>query len=127
MDNYFNTCPPRMNDGRFLEDFRQANTREQFIKMQYGITDEDDYRAFLQKNADSIMNNDWNILRNTQSCKTNCCIHNYPTRATPGMNYEELKIYNAVRNNTLQSNNPLYPACKQYPDYRAMHTSQVRY
>lgn len=127
MDNYWKGCPPRMNDGRFLQDFRMPDRREQYIKHINGIVRDDDQRMFYQQNGEMIMDREWDILRKTQSCFTNACIHNYPTRTSPGSNYEELKVYNAVRKNELKKNNKLYPHCKKMPDYRASHTNTTQY
>ena len=73
------------------------------------------------------MNREWDLLRKTQSCFTNCCIHNYPTRTSPGSNYEELQKYNAVRKNKVSKENKNYPHCQKLPDYRMSHTKVVRY
>ncbi len=127
MDNYWKGCPPRMDDGRFLQDFRTADRREQYIKHINGIVRDDDQRLFYQQNAEQIMDREWKALRNTQSCFTNSCIHNYPTRTSPGSNYEELQLYNAVRKNKLTSDNKSFPHCKKMGDYRLTHTSNVEY
>lgn len=119
MDNYWKGCPPRMDDGRFLQDFRSPSRREQYIKHINGIVRDDDQRMFYQQNAKQIMDREWDLLRNTQSCFTNCCIHNYPTRTSPGSNYEELQMYNAVRKNKLQKTNAKYPHCVKMEDYRS--------
>jgi hypothetical protein len=129
MDNFFKGCPPRMNDGRFLEDFRQANTREQYIRTINGITTGDDYRLFLQNNAATIMNSEWNHLRKNNSCLTNRCIHNYPTRTSPGSNYTELMTYNKIRTHHPDYSVENYPNgnCKKMPDYRMNHTQETLY
>jgi len=116
-----------MDDARFLTDYRQADTREQYIKTINGIVRDDDYRSFLQSNSETIMDNEWNVLRNTQSCFTNACIHNYPTRTSPGSNYEELKLYNAVRTDKLKRGDKNYPTCQKLPDFRMSHTKDSRY
>lgn len=127
MDNHFKGCPPRMDDGRFLQDFRTADRREQYIKHMNGIVRDDDQRMFYQQNGELIMDKEWNILKNTQSCFTNVCIHNYPTRTSPGSNYEELKLYNAVRRNKIDKSHPKYPKCDYMPDYRMHHTKLTQY
>jgi hypothetical protein len=127
MDNFWKGCPPRMDDGRFLQDFRTPDRREQYIKAINGITRDDEQRKFYQNNAEVIMNKEWEILTQKQSCFTNCCVHNYPTRTTPGMNHEEMQIYNAVRKNKLQKNDPSYPSCKKLPDYRMSHVENAKY
>ena len=77
MDNYFKDCPPKMDDGRYLTDFRPTSIREQFIKSINGIVRDDEYRNFLQKNGESIIDREWSALRKTQSCHTNECVHIY--------------------------------------------------
>ncbi len=116
-----------MDDGRFLQDFRTADRREQYIKHINGIVRDDDQRMFYQQNAEQIMDREWDILRKTQSCFTNACIHNYPTRTSPGSNYEELQMYNAVRKNKLMKDDKNYPHCKSLPDYRLTHTGSAGY
>lgn len=116
-----------MDDGRFLQDFRTADRREQYIKTINGITRDDQQRSFYQNNAEEIMNREWEILRKNQSCFTNACIHNYPTRTTPGMNHEELQVYNQVRKNKLQQKDPKFPHCKSMADYRMTHTAKSQY
>lgn len=118
MDNYWKGCPPKMSDGRFLQDFRSADRREQYIKYVNNIVRDDEQRMLYQKYGSDIMDREWNLLKQTQSCFTNCCIHNYPTRTSPGTNYEELKIYNAVKTNKLKKTDKMYPLCKNLPDYR---------
>lgn len=127
MDNYWKGCPPRMDDGRFLQDFRTADRREQYIKHINGIIRDDDQRMFYQQNAEQIMDREWEILRQTQSCFTNACIHNYPTRTSPGSNYEELQMYNAVRKNKIMKEDKNYPHCKRMSDYRLTHTQNANY
>ena len=118
MDNYFVGCPPRMDDGRFLSDFRTSSAREQFVKNINGIVRDDDYRMFLQKNAEKINNKEWEHLKDKNSCRTNCCIHTYPTRVNPGSLHDELNMYNLVRTNKLNRNDKNYPHCKTNDDYR---------
>ncbi len=127
MDNFWKECPPKMNDGRFLQDFRTPDRREQYIKVINGITRDDEQRKFYQNNAETIMNREWDILREKHSCFTNCCIHNYPTRTTPGMNHEEMQNYNAVRKNKLQKQDQKYPVCGKMADYRMTHLKNLKY
>lgn len=108
-----------MDDARFITDYRQADSREQYIMAINSIVRNDDYRTFLQQNAKKIMDNEWNILKQKKSCHTNCCIHKSPTRTTPGANFEELNLYNAVRTNVLQKTNKNYPFCSHMEDYRS--------
>ena len=126
MDNYFKGCPPRMNDGRFLTDYRSQDTINQSIQKMNGIVRDDDYRVFLQQNAGTIMDRQWDISRKTQSCHTNACLHNYPTRTSPACNYAELKLYNDVRTNRLRKGDPGYPVCHNGADYRATVTANAK-
>lgn len=122
MDNYYKNCPARMNDARFLTDYRTANTREQNIKMINGFVNDDEYRLFLQQNASKVMDNSWDVIKNKNMCRTNSCIHTNPTRTTNLLSYRELNKYNAVRTGLLQSNDAAYPNCQQYADYRSSFT-----
>lgn len=125
-DNFFPGCPARMDDARFITDYRPSDTVNLRIMAMNGIHRDDDYRMFLQSNGAQIMDNQWRVTRQTQSCQTNACIHNYPTRTNPRMNYEELKLYNAVRTNRLKRGDPQYPVCHNGPDYRATETRATR-
>lgn len=127
MDNYFIGCPPKMEDGRFLTDLRTANTREQYIKTINGFVRDDDYRLFLQQNAEKIMDREWDQLKTSNSCRTNCCVHKYPTRTTNGTSYEELKTYNDVRTGRLKPTDAQYPVCPKMADYRMSHTNKSEY
>ncbi|ATZ80496.1 hypothetical protein BMW23_0444 [Bodo saltans virus] len=127
MDNYFKVCPAKMDDGHYLTDYRQADTREQYIKNINGIVRDDDYRLFLQKNAEKILDREWEITRKLQSCSTYTCFHNYPTVVNPGQLNEELNVYNAVKTNKINQSNPAYPKCAKYQDYRLTHTPKAFY
>jgi hypothetical protein len=127
MDNYYKNCPARMDDARFLTDYRTANTREQNIKMINGFVNDDEYRMFLQTNGETLMDRQWDVIKTTNSCKTNCCIHTDPTRSNNGMIYNEMKRYNAVRTGTIDKNNSNYPSCPVYFDYRMSNTEGTKY
>lgn len=122
MDNYWNSencqCPDKMDSGRYLQDFRTPSRRELYNMYINGIKRDDDMRKFYQNNAVDIMNKEWEFLRTTKSCFTNACIHNNPTRSTPGMDNLEMQMYNAVRSNQLKKNHPNFPHCKPLEDYR---------
>jgi hypothetical protein len=121
MDNFHKNCPPRMEDGRFLTDYRQANTRELFRMSTNGITRDDEHRMFYQQKGGEIMDREWKTLRNGSSCFTNCCLHQNPTRSTPGMNHTEMQNYNKVR----KSGQSCIPnnACDKLNDYRMSQTN----
>lgn len=127
MDNFYKDCPARMDDSRFLTDYRTANTREQNIKMINGFVNDDEYRMFMQTNGETIMDRQWNSIKISNVCKTNCCIHSDPTRSNNGMIYNELKRYNAVRTGALDKTNSNYPICPTYDDYRMSNTEGSKY
>ena len=127
MDNFYKGCPAKMADGRFLTDYRTANAREQYIKTINGFHRDDDYRMFLQQSANQIMDKEWDFFRAEASCNTTCCVHKYPTRTTPGANFEELAIYNAVQSGKLKSTDKMYPSCTNLADYRMTDTPKSKY
>jgi len=94
MDNFFKHCPPRMEDGRFIGEFRNDTRINEYIKYINNIHRDDDYRMYLQENASKILGNEWKYLRDNNSCWTNNCVHNYPTRMDPSKFGEELLKYN---------------------------------
>jgi hypothetical protein len=110
MDNFFENCPPMMSDGgRHLGDFQSATRRNEHIKHVNGIYRDDDYRVHLQKNGLSYINNAWDNLKQTQSCRIKGqCIHNGPTRSTLEQFREERKRYE--NRNT--------DVCPQMADYK---------
>lgn len=118
MDNIYHNCPPKMEDARFLTDYRSSTVRELSAQAASNIMHPDEYRKFLQKNAKQIMDRQWNIHRRSQACEPKVCIHNYPTRVSPGSFFEELRIYNDVRSGKIKPGDQNYPVCQQYEDYR---------
>lgn len=122
MDNYYFNCPAKMDDGRFLTDYRTASTREeqtkQKINEQKGVNLErnDDYRVYLQSNGVSMINDQWKYERTYDACINNACAHQYPLRQNP----------KDFRTERIQSGLLLTAAvlpgsmiCKKYDDYRA--------
>lgn len=107
-----------MSDGRFLQDFRTASRREQYIRTINNLKNNDDQRTFYQNNANTLLDREWDALKQNNKCSPNCCIHKYPTRTTPGMNHDELRIYNSVRKGSIMPSDPEYPYCKVMDDYR---------
>jgi hypothetical protein len=120
-DNYFKGCPAKMGDARFLTDYRSSTTRDQYNKHINHIVRDDDYRMFLQKNGANIMDKEWTYLRKNESCWPNECIHIFPTRSTPGMLFEEMNLYDNVREKGCG------PKCKPQPDYRVSQTPDTRW
>jgi hypothetical protein len=119
MDNYYKNCPPKMDDGRFTTNYKTASCYNEYIKYQNGITRDDDYRLFLQLNADKIMDNDWIKLRKDDSCWNNACVHKYPLRMDPRDFTKEIENANLLfRSNKL----PDDLKCMSYADYRMVET-----
>ncbi len=127
MDNVYKGCPAKMADARFLTDYRQSTTREQYIKTINNFSRDEDYRQFLQQNADQILDKEWDYLKSKNTCSVQVCIHSLPTQATHGSNNTELKLYNNVRTGKLKQNDDGYPTCPNFPDYRITHTNNAKY
>lgn len=127
MDNFYKGCPAKMEDGRFLTDYRTSNTREQYIKSINGFVRDDEYRMFLQQNGEQILDKEWTHLKDKNLCATKCCVHTSPTRSTHGTSYEELKKYNAVKTGRITESDSSYPVCEAMPDYRITHTNKTIY
>ena len=127
MDNFFKDCPAVMSDGRAFTDYRTSSRREQYNKMINGIVREDDYRMFLQQNANTIMDNVWSIEKGkANKCQSKTCIHKEPSRTTSGANAEELKVYNAVKLGQMDPQAPRV-ACSQSSDYRMSVTPKTTF
>jgi len=107
-----------MSDRRFLTDYRTSNTRDQFIKTINGIVRDDEYRWFLQQNANQIMNKEWEILKGKNSCPTKVCVNQYPTRVTNGMLFDQMNMYNNVETGKITEANKNFPFCQKWDDYR---------
>ena len=118
MDNFYQNCPAKMNDARFLRDNRTSHRRELYNMQANGLNRSDDYRLFLQKNAENIMDAEWCKMTNEQSCHNYPCFHNYPTRSTPGMLNNEMAVYNGVKTGNMKE----APACENFMDYRLTTT-----
>lgn len=114
MDNFYPTCPPKMSDGRHFTDYKPATHLNEQIKYINGITRDDEYRLFLQGNAKTIIDREWDILKRTRSCWINECVHRYPTRMYPPWFAEELHNYNQLAN---PAHTPKF-MCQKYDDYR---------
>ncbi len=123
MDNFFKQCPPKMSDGRLFLDARTAVRREEYVKLINNIVRDDEHRMFYQKNAEAIMDKEWDYTRKNKSCWVKECVHTYPTRVYPPWFVEERKKYDAL-------NDPLRTikfTCEKYNDYRISHTQGAKY
>ena len=70
-DNKFGKCckcPSQMSDGRLYTNYLLNSKLNSYVKKVNNITDEHDYRNFLQKNASTIMKNEQTYLNNNKRC-----------------------------------------------------------
>jgi hypothetical protein len=65
-----------MQDGRFITNYSSNRTFEQNIRNINHIGSAYDYKNFLQKNANTIINNERNYMINNNTCNIdgNCSI-----------------------------------------------------
>lgn len=119
MDNFFQTCPAKMEDqGRQLSDFQSSTSRDEYIKRINNIRRDDQYRLFLQTNGKAIMDREWAFNKRYNSCWANECVHHYPTRCLQKQYLQERQAYDSIFNkNTNQEMSPLRK-CTQYKDFR---------
>lgn len=85
MDNFFKGCPARMEDqGRSLSNFKTSTRYNEELRYLNGIYRDDDYRAFLQNNGETIMKLDTAYYKslNTDTCQNRLKVHMYPTNPT---------------------------------------------
>ena len=96
MDNFFQSCPAKMEDGRLFTDYRSSQVREMEFKVQNGYVSENQTRTARIEHADKILHDQWNYLKQTVYCDTRPqCFHFSPTTlSTNQQNYEEIRNYN---------------------------------
>ena len=96
MDNYFHECPPMMEDGRGLTDYRSSQVREEIFRFMNCVGSENEGRTLRIDNGEHIMDREWNNLRDTRSCfPQKKCFHQNPaTRVTTAYNNAEILAYN---------------------------------
>lgn len=116
-DNFFPECPAVMAYSA-MTDYRTAAVREHHIKKLNGFIRDDDYRQFLQNNAEKILDAQWDYNNTNFMCHPNVCLHNYPTRVTDADLKNELKRYTAVKSGKEVSPPP---ACPKLPEYRTTY------
>ncbi len=61
-------CPPRMDDGRHFTDYRPSCHINNIIRTGNNVMNSFQYRTFLTRNAEELMN----VNRN-YACQKNCC------------------------------------------------------
>ena len=124
MDNYYRNCPPKMNDARFTTNYKLDSSINEYIKYMNGITRDDDYRLFLQINANKLMDSEWMYLKKNDSCWNNACVHKYPLRMDPRLFVQERKNANLLFQNKIIPDNL---RCDIYSDYRMSETPLQNY
>ena len=124
MDNYYKNCPPRMDDGRFTTNYKSSSTTNEYIKYMNGLTRDDDYRLFLQINADKLMDSEWLYLRKNDSCWNNACVHHYPLRMDPRLFSQVIENANMLFE---KKELPNSFKCMDYSDYRMSETPLQNY
>ena len=104
-----------MSDGRHFTDYKTATRRNEYVKYINGLVRDDDYRLFLQKNAEQIMDNEWKFDNGRMQCQENECIHIYNTRTLPHYFVEERKAFDSI----FDPKKPmLRKTCPVFDDYR---------
>jgi hypothetical protein len=119
MDNFFQNCPPKMEDqGRHLSDHSSSTRRDERIKYINDIYRDDQYRLFLQTNGSQILDNLWNHHSKYNRCSVNECVHHYPTRMNPRQFVQQREAHDSIFD--MRTNKPLehLRQCKQQDDYR---------
>lgn len=124
MDNYYQNCPAKMDDARFLTNYKTASCNNEYIKYMNGIVRDDDYRLFLQLNGEKIMDSEWLYLKKNDSCWNNACVHKYNTRMDPRFFAQERENANLLfKTREL----PQSFKCGKYVDYRLTTTPLQNY
>lgn len=124
MDNFYRNCPPRMDDSRFTTNYKSDSSINEYIKYINGITRDDDYRLFLQLNAEKLMDSEWLYLKSNDNCWNNACVHNYPLRMDPRLFSQERENANTLFKSKHLSENL---KCTKYSDYRMTETALQDY
>jgi hypothetical protein len=69
-NRYFSyNCPALMHDGRFITNYTQRRTFDQYIRGINKIVSAQDYKDFLQRNGESILNKERAYNEDTFICK----------------------------------------------------------
>ena len=67
-DNFYSCCPAKMSDGRMFTDYRPSCTVNNNLRSQNNSENSYEYRQFLIRNADKLMNVNQSYLNNKNSC-----------------------------------------------------------
>jgi hypothetical protein len=69
-NRYFSyNCPALMHDGRFITNHTRQRTVDQYIRDMNKIVSAQDYKNFLQKNGDDIINKERLYNQDNNLCK----------------------------------------------------------
>lgn len=68
MDNREATCPALMSDRRIFRNYFDNDVFNQTIRLMNKIEDNHDYRLFLQKNGDEILNREREHVLKSNTC-----------------------------------------------------------
>ena len=73
MDNryYKHGCPALMSDSRFITSWVDSDVVNQYIRHVNKIKSSNDFRMFLQKNGEQIINKERAFLVNKNTCNVN--------------------------------------------------------
>lgn len=66
-----NNCPALMSDGRFITNYVRYNVFDQMVRNVNEISNNHDYRHFLQNNGDQILNKERQTLVKNNTCAVN--------------------------------------------------------
>lgn len=70
-NNVYKNCPAKMSDGRFITRYEPANDITNALRTINGIQSTNQFRRFMQNNADVIMATERSYLEKTYSCHPN--------------------------------------------------------
>jgi hypothetical protein len=76
MDNYFLNCPPKMGGFREITNYKTNILYNEFIKYKMGLLRDDDYRIFLQRNGNNLIDANNIYLYDNYYCWNNKCAFN---------------------------------------------------
>jgi hypothetical protein len=73
-NRYFSyNCPAKMQDGTFITNYTRPRIFDQYIRTINNINSAQEYKDFLQKNTDVIINRERDYHDTNNVCKINGC------------------------------------------------------
>jgi hypothetical protein len=96
MDNFYHQCPPMMNDGRFLTDFRSSTIREELFKYKFCAATENEARTLRMDHGEKLLDDEWKHIKQTKYCypRKQHFHLNPSTRVSSQYNNMEIRAYN---------------------------------